>query len=349
MVPVHLASSGSSNSGSRTATIAGNPPTLTVTVECSQPRGRLRPVTNNRAQEAPRPGSGPDPDPAASVAATRLRAFGYAVERVTPAGEPACDLRATLDEESLLVEVKSAHLDSKALGRLRRGEQIPVERDIARSRDRSRRYDRAAGQLASTAGTDLDPLRLVWVRCRGPGEIALSLESFCTLYGIRWYHLTAWKNPMLVNVVPVYLADRAWFRSNPDICAVVEEGPNGLSLRVNPFALYRDRLERTRLFRTVLKLGGVFDLADVRDGPGILVVDCEGAAPTGEAVRDSLRARYGIEVRGTKVAAESTAWPRNEMGGYGHIPGWDVGVPDLRWFEWLAEQEATGARQSSDR
>ncbi|QKK07556.1 MAG: hypothetical protein HND58_04820 [Planctomycetota bacterium] len=254
------------------------------------------------------------------------------MERVPVLGTMTCDLQASLGEETLLIEVKSARLDPTSLHRLRRGEHITVQRAIARSRDRSRRFKQASLQLASSATHHETALRVMWIRCMGPGGIAFSLESFCTLYGIRWYRIIASSTPLVVNIIPVFFADHAWFRSNPEVCAVVEEGLNGLSLRVNPFTSDRVALTQSALFRKVLGLGGVFDLESVRDTPGVYVVDCDGVTPGGAEVKASLRSKYGIDAEGTDLSAESTAWPGNELGGYSPVPGWDIGVPDLRWF-----------------
>ena len=275
-------------------------------------------------------------DPEAMRAASVLSAIGYSVAEVPRARTPTCDLKAKYDGESLLVEVKTFGLPKADRGRHAREEHLQIERQTARSRNIAKTLSWAAHQIKATISVKDDALEIAWVAFDRPGDIARSLECFCTLYGVRWFRILSGPLRTSVNIIPVFFADRSWFRAHPEVCALVEEAPSGLSLRVNPAARYRAELEASRLHRVLSKLGGVFDLPTLRDRLQIYVADDTCVEPTEAEVTKSLLALYGIAVERFGVTASSTVWPGNEMGSYSPVPGWDIRVRYLDWLEWLA-------------
>ena len=277
----------------------------------------------------------PFTDPAAMRAASVLSAIGYSVAEVPRANTPTCDLKADFDGESLLVEVKTFGLPKDDLRRVVSGELFQIERQTARSRNVSKTLSRAAHQINATSFLENDALEVACVGFDRPGDKARSLECFCTLYGVRWFRILRGPLRTSVNIIPVFFADRSWFRAHPEVCALVEEGPSGLSLRVNPAAHDRAELEASRLYRVLSKLGGVFDLPTLRDRLQIYVADDTSVQPTAAEVTKSLLERYSITVERFEVNASSTAWPGNEMGSYSNVPGWDIRVSYLNWLEWL--------------
>jgi hypothetical protein len=91
----------------------------------------------------------------------------------------------------------------------------------------------------------------VWLRIVGAGELSRSAQWFCSIYGIRWFHIFAGESPFEVNVVPCFLGEKSWFHDHPDIPAVITECCGQIGMRLSPFtAGRRSRCRRaTRLGR----------------------------------------------------------------------------------------------------
>lgn len=266
-----------------------------------------------------------------SHAASILRAMGYTVTEIEERSSPTCDLRVVLPSESMLVEVKTSRPSDEERGKLAREEPVTMTKSVGRSATMHGVLRHAAHQIDATASTEAAGLRLVWLRIVGAGELTRSAVWFSTLYGIRWFRIMTSEVPLPANIVPCFLADRAWFASHPEVCGVITEVGGRCGFRINPFSPAVEELRSTRLFQVLFAVGAVFGFNASKCSREFFVADPASVVAGEQAVIRSLYERYRITVQPTTEKAYSTAWPGHETGGLPGIPGHDclIGTWDL--------------------
>lgn len=255
-----------------------------------------------------------------------LRALGYFVECLPTKEFETCDLLARREQESLWVEVKTLLPTEGESADLRRQGHATVRRAVQRSGQVNSKLRKAAKQLAASKPPEEAGLRLAWCRFEGAGVLTRSLELYCTLFGIRWLRATSGPLKTAANIIPCLFADRSWFQSHPEVCAVVAQPENLIGIYVNPFASEVDSLRKTRLFDLLARFGAVFDLKAIPEPQDLYILDrTPDNAKSFDAVK-SLRERYGIAARSHTEYAASVAWPGNERGEHPGITGWEYQV-----------------------
>lgn len=267
----------------------------------------------------------PDSDFGAERVAAILRIIGYQADRVPVCHQRrTCDLVACRGPEQLLVEVKGYEPPHDARAALRRGDAVELGGALGRSRREAKKLSDAAEQTASVAADGGRCLQLLWNRFQDLGEIRRSLQTLCTLYGIRFFDVPR-STPggySFFEVTPVFFADRPWFRGHTSVAGVMAESSAKLSLWANPFSADRQHLRSTSIYRLLRAAGAVCE-PEVLSAAG--AITCSDADATTEAeVINSVARRYNLEVRPSTAAARSVAWPDNEMGSCPFIPGADA-------------------------
>ena len=177
-----------------------------------------------------------------------LESWGYSVEEIPEGGSKVADLRATLDAETLILEVKHKSDDPAETSRMERKilaggvaqRAVPLTR-----RDRIRSiFAEAEKQLSSTAKEG--DFRIVWLSAGGRDPSIYVEQAHRCFYGI--VDLMRMESPG--GDVDCYYFDFAAAYDLPNIDGLVIVDPKYMSFFVNEFSPRVDTFARQSSVRT---------------------------------------------------------------------------------------------------
>lgn len=229
---------------------------------------------------------------------------GFRVSRVAEGTCRTCDLIATDEHHTYLIEVK-ARTDSEEIRKtLANGRVFSDSQDTYYSNRVSDIVDEAITQLDTVGQTTPHDFRILWIFACTTYSREVTFDQICgTLYGMSEI-LWAAPDGKAASKQCLFFRNSS-FHKHPQLdAAVVCEGHSGLLLCVNSFSSGSGRFRNSKFYDTFAGLGGVFEPEEEETTGRRFLADCDLDRDDEQAVLEYVKRKYAL----------SEAWhvPRRE-------------------------------------